>query len=335
MSTCRSSSIAVAVLVVLLSAAEARGQNLGTFTWQLSPFCNVVTLTAIQDGPTVILSGSDDQCGTVPAPTIGSVALNPDGTAALGLSTIRPDGVMQTTRANISTADGNGPWVDQDGNSGTFVFSPAAVSGSPRPVRPPIVALHHTAFSNVFQSSTATGGVAEFSDGIAIQTTGLNQSEFRDARSHGTNNVAITGLNRPGAYLSARLHAIFVPITDAATYVIAGGTNSAGVPLADGFGFKNTATGLKGVTIASGIETVVDLATILGASISDPSADVVAARRLSSVDFYVNGVLKGTSTTNLPVQAFSIYEIRVQNASDQMGPQGISVSFMTIGIPPQ
>jgi hypothetical protein len=63
--------------------------------------------------------------------------------------------------------------------------------------------------------------------------------------------------------------------------------------------------------------------------------DVVAARRLSSVDFYVNGVLKGTSTTNLPVQAFGIHEIRVRNASDQMGPRGISVSFMTIGIPPQ
>lgn len=106
------SSLVVAVLVLLLTATDVRGQNLGTFTWQLSPFCNVMTLTAIQDGPTVILSGSDDQCGVASAPTIGSATLNPDGTAALGLTTIRPDGVMQTTRANVSPLDGSGPWVD-------------------------------------------------------------------------------------------------------------------------------------------------------------------------------------------------------------------------------
>lgn len=216
------------------------------------------------------------------------------------------------------------------------MFNPAAVAGTPRPVRPPIIAVHHSSFhANAFQSTNATGGVAELGDGFTIQTTGINVNEFRDLRSHGLNSVAITGLDRPGAYLSARLKTIFTPITDAATYVIAGGTNSANVPMQHGFGFKNTATGLKGVTLLNGVESVVDLGTTLGPLISDATVDVLAVRRASSVEFYVNGALKGASTTTLPTEAFSIYEIRVQNASAQMGPQGISVSFMRIGIPPQ
>lgn len=120
-----------------------------------------------------------------------------------------------------------------------------------------------------------------------------------------------------------------------ASYFVAGGTTF--VPLRNGFGFKyvgDAANGnLNGVTILNGSETVVDLATTIGPLTTDPPVDLLAIRRASSVDFYVNGVLKGTSTTNLPSTADSIYELRIINSSSQMGLQIWAVSFLTVGIP--
>ncbi len=42
--------LALAVSCAVLLAAGANAQTLGTFRWQLQPFCNVVTVTVIQHG---------------------------------------------------------------------------------------------------------------------------------------------------------------------------------------------------------------------------------------------------------------------------------------------
>ena len=69
-----------AVLTVLVSVMPAGAQTLGTFRWQLQPFCNVVTVTVTQSGAVYTLDGYDDQCGAPQrAPLVGLATPNPDG----------------------------------------------------------------------------------------------------------------------------------------------------------------------------------------------------------------------------------------------------------------
>ena len=58
--------LALALAVGLGGASWAEAQSLGTFQWQLQPYCNLVTVTVTQNGGLYTLDGYDDQCG---APT--------------------------------------------------------------------------------------------------------------------------------------------------------------------------------------------------------------------------------------------------------------------------
>ncbi len=126
-------------LVLAEQAPHAQGPVVGTFRWQLLPYCNVVTVTIVQAGAQYHIDGTDDQCGAPrAAATIGRAFLNVDGSVGLGLTTITtPGGVPLHLDATISLATLNGTWQDSGGNSGTFVFTPGAgAPGSRRPVPP-------------------------------------------------------------------------------------------------------------------------------------------------------------------------------------------------------
>ena len=117
-----------------LMPAAAVAQPLGTFRWQLQPFCNVVTVNVVQQGAVYTLDGYDDQCGAAQrAPLVGLATPNPDGTIGLGLNVVTvPGGRGVQIDARITLAALSGPWSDSAGNSGTFAFG-ASTSGSPRP----------------------------------------------------------------------------------------------------------------------------------------------------------------------------------------------------------
>ena len=55
----------LAMIVVAVHSATDRvsAQALGTFRWQLQPFCNVVTLTIARENGVYTLDGVDDGCG--------------------------------------------------------------------------------------------------------------------------------------------------------------------------------------------------------------------------------------------------------------------------------
>jgi hypothetical protein len=140
------------------------------------------------------------------------------------------------------------------------------------------------------------------------------------------------GLNRPSTFLSAR-----------ADWVSPGGIKAghvftvvAGNGLGGRFGFKAVGTTLFGMTTApfSGPETDVNLATTLTAF---TSVDLLAVRRASSVEFYVNGVLKGSSTTNLPTgvddMTGDLYELSVTNGVSNSTDAQVAVNMLTVGIP--
>ncbi len=132
--------IARCVLLTLallpLTARPVGAQPLGTFVWQLAPYCNVVTLNTTQDGAIYTFDGTDNQCGAATLATArGLAVVNPNGTVSIGLTIVTSPGALPVhVQANIDLATYGGPWTDDHGNSGTFVFTPVSPSGSPRPL---------------------------------------------------------------------------------------------------------------------------------------------------------------------------------------------------------
>lgn len=134
----------VCALACLVAAAgtprAAQAQTVGTFRWQLQPYCNVITATITQSGGVYTVDGTDDLCGANPRAAVTGLAfLNAIGTVSFGLSLVVPPSptAIQLT-ATIDLGSLGGSWQDSAGHTGAFVFSPAAASGSPRPAAPPV-----------------------------------------------------------------------------------------------------------------------------------------------------------------------------------------------------
>jgi len=131
--------VAIVSSGIALVAAESQAQTLGTFGWQLQPYCNVVTVNVTQTGAVYTVDGYDDQCGAAQrAPLVGLATPNPDGTIGLGLNIVAsPSGHAVQVSARITLATLSGPWSDSAGNSGTLAFA-VSTGGNPRP--PPVPA---------------------------------------------------------------------------------------------------------------------------------------------------------------------------------------------------
>ncbi len=127
----------IAAAVVLLPA-RASAQVFGTFTWQMQPYCNRVTLTLTNSPGGFTLSGSDDRCGAVSKSGATGVAVfNANGTLGLNFTIVTsPAGLAVHVSASVSPANGQGTWSDDVGNSGTFAFGGNAAG---LPVRPSIM----------------------------------------------------------------------------------------------------------------------------------------------------------------------------------------------------
>ncbi len=124
--------LALAATVALVDRAQA--QPLGTFRWQLQPYCNVISVSITQNGAIYTADGYDDQCGAPQrAPLVGLGTPNPDGSIGFGLNVVTvPGGRGVQIDARIALAGLSGSWSDSAGNSGTFAYN-ASTGGSPRP----------------------------------------------------------------------------------------------------------------------------------------------------------------------------------------------------------
>jgi len=124
-------ALCAALLAFIDPTLRAQGTVLGTFSWQLQPFCNVVTVTVVQVGAQYHIDGTDDLCGAArKASVVGLSFPNPDGSIGFGLTTVMaPGGTPIHTDATITVATVSGSWRDSGGNSGNFVFTPGAGSG--------------------------------------------------------------------------------------------------------------------------------------------------------------------------------------------------------------
>jgi hypothetical protein len=126
-----------ALLALSMLPATASGQVLGTFTWRLNPFCNLLTLTAVQQGAGIALTGYDDNCGAaVRRSASGTAVFNGNGTVTLGVSIMGEGLAPNQLAAVVSPITGAGSWSDSDGNGGPLTLSaPTPGAGAARPVK--------------------------------------------------------------------------------------------------------------------------------------------------------------------------------------------------------
>ena len=135
-----------------LDVSTAQAQVFGTFKWQTQPYCNVLTLTVVQQGGIFQLVGSDDLCGGGTAPITGTAVINGGG-VAFGVAVALPGGAAAHVSSTISIATLSGTWADADGNGGPFTFVTSGLGGAPRPA--PAAA---TAITSVQLSPTIFAG---------------------------------------------------------------------------------------------------------------------------------------------------------------------------------
>ena len=179
--------VAVSVLACTLAFAPwaARGahaQTVGTFSWQLQPYCNVVTATVTQSGGVFTIDGTDDLCGANPRASVTGLAFqNPNGTVSFGLSLVVPPAPTPIhLTATIDLGSLGGTWKDSAGNTGPFVFSPASISGSPRPAATPVFTAGLSAGGNTVSNvappaaSTDAANRGYVDSAVAAATAGLH-----------------------------------------------------------------------------------------------------------------------------------------------------------------
>jgi hypothetical protein len=152
----------LAVLMVVAGATGASAQVFGTFTWQMQPYCNRVTLTLTSVTGNFTLDGSDDQCGgTKKGSATGIGVFNPDGTVGLNFTIVPSTGLAVHIAASVSPANGQGTWTDDLGNVGTFAFFANTPGLPPRPAFGPAVAQSGQVFSG--HLSAVRGATTSFS----------------------------------------------------------------------------------------------------------------------------------------------------------------------------
>jgi len=170
--------VAAGAAWTLGAADAAQAQSLGTFTWQLQPFCNRVTVNVTQQGAVYTLDGYDDQCGAPQrAPLVGLATPNPDGTIGFGFHiATSPGGKTVSVEARVSLATIGGPWTDSAGNGGTLVLNGSAAGGArPAPAAGPAwgttIAAPSTAAGTGLVLRTASAGFLEPPPAVMVEST--------------------------------------------------------------------------------------------------------------------------------------------------------------------
>lgn len=131
--SCRSMLARTAVALAIASAASsASAQTIGTFRWNLAPFCNDVNLTITQTPLGYSGAGFDDVCGGTPVPVNAIFTVSGGSSVQGSFSEVLADGSSIFTSLQLSLSGLNGTWNDSSGNSGPLVFNQAFTSGGPR-----------------------------------------------------------------------------------------------------------------------------------------------------------------------------------------------------------
>ncbi len=130
--------LVLTVVAVLFAASSASAQVFGTFSWQMQPYCNVVTMTLTSVTGNFTLDGTDDQCGAATKGAVHGIGVfNPNGSVGLNFTSISsPSGKAEQVSAIVDPGTGGGTWTSSTGAAGTFAFfgNSAGLPARPGPV---------------------------------------------------------------------------------------------------------------------------------------------------------------------------------------------------------
>jgi len=128
--------LGMVTVAMLWPALPAVAQSvIGPVSWQLQPYCNVVTLTLTSSAAGFRLEGTDDLCGASnKGSAVGVASPNNSGNYTLNFTIVTaPSGKPVHVSAVVSPGTGSGTWSDSLGNGGTFAFFGSAPGLPARP----------------------------------------------------------------------------------------------------------------------------------------------------------------------------------------------------------
>ena len=287
-------SVSFVLAVLAASAGTSAGQTLGTFRWQLQPYCNVITVTVVQDGGQYHIDGTDDQCGAPRrASVVGLAFPNADGTIGMGLTIVTtPGGAPAHIDARVSLATIGGPWVDSAGHSGSFVLTPgAATGGAPRPlpsVLPAAIKLLNDG-GLVAEGVTSTAQPFPSSGAGRKMLWHQSKSAFRAGRVSGNRwddaNIGDYSSAFGVDTLASGLYSTAFGASTAATAMLsfaAGSATTASGPYSTAFGRNTLASGDTSTAFGSGTTASGPASFALGASTNASGAASTALGRTTT-----------------------------------------------------
>ncbi len=266
------------LIAAVTAAAPVMGQPLGTFQWQLQPFCNILHITATQQGAVYTLDGYDDQCGAERrAPLVGVATPNPDGTLELGLHIVTaPSARPLVVAATIATGTGNGTWTDSAGNQGAFALG-ASAAGAARPPAP--VAVIPAAISlnsdGGLESRNGLGARLSWQPAIGAFRAGLvDNDQWADYRigqysmATGFNTVASGQASVAMGYATGATgrYSVAMGVASQASgeASVAMGASAANGPYAHSAGFATNANGVASMALGHISTANGDISVVLG-----------------------------------------------------------------------
>ena len=189
--------------------------------------------------------------------------------------------------------------------------------------------LYHASFQGMANyTSLQGGGIVGLGDGVCFLAlnSSIANSSAEVIMGDATSSPQYVDAAKVGTFLSERVR--WEPVaTRSSSDVFYAMTGSRTLR---GFGFKAIGNALKGVVVANSVESpAVDLATDLS---SNNFVNVLAIRRAASVEFYVNGVLKGTSATVPDSGLWFLYDVYLTNGSGTHDVRA-DITFFTVGTP--